>query len=68
MAIAEDRGDYFRVPLDTRSLDYEDFFEQGENKPASNESYTSHNTTRLDKEGVKTLLLTLPEIRQELGL
>jgi UDP-glucose 4-epimerase len=56
------------VPLDTRTLDYEAFFEHGENKPASNESYTSHNTTRLDKEGVKTLLLTLPEIRQELGL
>jgi UDP-glucose 4-epimerase len=68
MAKAEDRGDYFKVPLDTRTLDYEAFFEHGENKPASNESYTSHNTTRLDKEGVKTLLLTLPEIRQELGL
>ena len=68
MAKAEDRGDYFRVPLDTRTLDYEAFFEHGENKPAANESYTSHNTTRLDKEGVKTLLLTLPEIRQELGL
>jgi UDP-N-acetylglucosamine 4,6-dehydratase/5-epimerase len=68
MAKAEDKGDYFRVPLDTRTLDYEAFFEHGESKPASNDSYTSHNTTRLDKEGVKTLLLTLPEIRQELGL
>jgi UDP-glucose 4-epimerase len=68
MAKAEDRGNYFRVPLDTRTLDYEAFFEHGENKPAPIESYTSHNTTRLDKEGVKNLLLTLPEIRQELGL
>jgi UDP-N-acetylglucosamine 4,6-dehydratase len=68
MAKAEDRGDYFRVPLDTRTLDYEAFFEHGENQPAPSESYTSHNTTRLDKDGVKRLLLTLPEIRQELGL
>ena len=67
MAKAEDKGDYFRIPLDTRTLDYEVFFEKGEDQPAPLESYTSHNTTRLDKEGVKALLLTLPEIRQELG-
>jgi len=68
MTKAEDKGDYFRVPLDTRTLDYEVFFEKGEDQPASLESYTSHNTQRLDKEGVKALLLTLPEIRQELGV
>jgi len=68
MAKAEDHGDYFRVPLDTRTLDYEVFFEEGENKPAPSDSYTSHNTTRLDKEAVKELLLQLPEVRQELGL
>ena len=68
MAKAEDRGNYFRVPLDTRTLDYEAFFEHGENKPAPIDSYTSHNTERLNKDGVKELLLTLPEIRQELGL
>ncbi len=67
MAKAEDRGDYFRIPLDTRTLDYEVFFEKGEDQPAPLDSYTSHNTQRLDKEGVKALLLTLPEIRQELG-
>ena len=67
MAKAEDKGDYFRIPLDTRTLDYEVFFEKGEDQPAPLESYTSHNTQRLDKEGVKALLLTLPEIRQELG-
>lgn len=65
---AEDKGAYFRVPLDTRTLDYEVFFEKGEDQPAPLDSYTSHNTERLDKEGVKALLLTLPEIRQELGL
>ena len=68
MAKAEDKCDYFRVPLDTRTLDYDVFFEKGEDQPAPLDSYTSHNTQRLDKEGVKVLLLTLPEIRQELGL
>jgi UDP-glucose 4-epimerase len=68
MAKAEDRGEYFRVPLDTRTLDYEVFFEKGEDQPAPLESYTSHNTERLDKDSVKALLFTLPEIRQELGL
>lgn len=66
-ATAEDLGDYFRVPLDTRDLNYKIFFEQGEKRPAQLEAYTSHNTTRLDVEGVKTLLMTLPEIRQALG-
>jgi UDP-glucose 4-epimerase len=68
MAKAEDLDNYFRVPLDTRTLDYGVFFEKGEDQPAPLDSYTSHNTQRLDKEGVKALLLTLPEIRQELGL
>ena len=67
MAKAQDLGSYFRVPLDTRTLDYEVYFEKGEHLPATIDSYTSHNTDRLDKEGVKALLLTLPEIKQELG-
>lgn len=62
---AEDRGDYFRVPLDARSLEYELFFDQGETEEASDD-YTSHNTTRLDIEQVKALLLTLPAIQDEL--
>jgi UDP-glucose 4-epimerase len=68
MSKAEDLGSYFKVPMDTRTLDYDVYFEKGEDKPASLDSYTSNNTQRLDKEGVKALLLTLPEIRQELGL
>ena len=67
MAKAEDKSDYYRIPLDTRTLDYEVFFEKGDDQPASLEAYTSHNTQRLDKEGVMSLLLTLPEIREELG-
>ena len=67
MAHAIDQDTYFRVPLDTRGLDYSIYFEEGESRTAELSSYTSHNTTRLDVEGVKNLLLTLPEVRQELN-
>jgi UDP-glucose 4-epimerase len=66
-AIAQDLGDYFRVPLDTRDLNYSVYFEQGEARPAALDAYTSHNTERLDVEGVKKLLLAIPEISQALG-
>ena len=65
-ANAIELDNYFRVPLDTRTLDYAVYFEEGEVRNPAFESYTSHNTTRLDKEGVKKLLLTLPEIKKEL--
>jgi UDP-N-acetylglucosamine 4,6-dehydratase len=64
---ADDRGDYYRIPLDARSLEYELFFEEGESRIIDH-AYTSHNTERLDVEGVKSLLLTLPPIRRELAL
>ena len=67
-AKAEDLGDYFRVQLDTRDLNYSEYFEDGEQRKADLDSYTSHNTERLDVEGVKRLLMTIPEIRQELGM
>lgn len=63
---SEDLGAYFRVPLDARNLNYEPYFEQGVMRNTNSEAYTSHNTERLDVEGVKQLLLTLPEIKQEL--
>ncbi len=62
---ADDRGDYYRVPLDARSLEYELFFEEGESTVVDHD-YTSHNTERLDVEGVKVLLRKLPGIRREL--
>jgi UDP-N-acetylglucosamine 4,6-dehydratase/5-epimerase len=65
---AEDREDYFRVPLDARDLNYSVFFETGEDRPSELESYTSHNTRRLDVDGVKELLLEIPEVRQELSI
>ena len=67
MSHAIDQDTYFRVPLDTRGLDYSIYFEEGESRTEELSSYTSHNTMRLDVEGVKKLLLTLPEVRQELN-
>jgi UDP-glucose 4-epimerase len=64
---SEDLGGYFRVPLDSRDLNYSVYFEEGQPRKESLEAYTSHNTDRLDIEAVKNLLLTIPEVRQELG-
>jgi len=60
---SSDEGDYFRVPLDARSLQYEKYVEEGEAKPTQLEAYNSANTTRLDVEGTKDLLRQLPEIQ-----
>lgn len=68
MVRAEDHGDYFRVPLDARSLEYELFFDEGIPRDAELEDYTSHNTRRLDVVAVQELLLTLPEVRGLLHL
>jgi len=59
MACAEDMGDYFRVPPDLRDLNYSKFVEEGEEKISRMEDYNSHNTERLDVEGMKKLLLKL---------
>jgi UDP-glucose 4-epimerase len=60
MTKAEDRGDYFRVPLDARSLDYGLYFDEGGAEVSRNDDYPSHNTTRLDVAGVRDLLMALP--------
>lgn len=52
---------YFRVPLDTRSLDYSKFFEDGTNQTLTSDSYTSHNTHQLDVDGVVDLLMSDPK-------
>jgi len=62
MACAEDMGNYFRVPPDGRDLNYEKYFEQGTQRltqTTHGEDYNSHNTTRLDLQGMKELLLKL---------
>jgi UDP-glucose 4-epimerase len=60
---AEDLGRYFRVPADSRDLNYEKYFEQGESRISEAADYSSHNTVRLGVEEMKALLLTLPLIR-----
>jgi UDP-glucose 4-epimerase len=67
-AYAIDMGEYYRVPLDSRGLNYSVYFEEGSRREIEVESYNSNNTNRLDVEGVKELLLTLPEVQKELSL
>ena len=59
MAEAEDLGGYYRVPPDLRDLNYGKFVEEGEEKISHAEDYNSHNTERLDVEGMKALLMKL---------
>lgn len=68
MAKAIDMGDYYRIPCDTRDLNYDKFFTMGNEEMAGIEDYHSHNTRRLDVEGMKELLLELRFIREDLGL
>ncbi|MDD3944723.1 MAG: polysaccharide biosynthesis protein [Bacteroidales bacterium] len=65
---SEDMGDYFRIPADDRDLNYDKFFVEGQEDISRVEDYHSHNTFRLDKEGMKQLLLKLPEIREDINL
>ena len=59
MAEAEDMGGYYRIPPDLRDLNYGKFIEQGEERITHSEDYNSHNTERLDVEGMKKLLMKL---------
>jgi UDP-glucose 4-epimerase len=63
-AAAEDLGGYFRVPADGRDLNYGAFVEQGETRISASEDYNSHNTHRLDADGMKALLLKLDFMRR----
>ena len=66
MAKAEDMGNYYRVPCDSRDLNYDKYFVEGEEEISKIEDYHSHNTRRLDKDGMKELLLKLPMIRKDI--
>ena len=59
MLRAEDLPGFFRIPVDNRDLNYDNYFSKGNNTLDRMEQYTSHNTTRLDVEGMKKLLLKL---------
>lgn len=67
MAKAQDMGGYYRIPADNRDLNYAQYFSEGEEKISHQEDYTSHNTERLDVRQVKTLLLKLDYIKEELN-
>lgn len=65
MVHAVDMGEYFKIPADNRDLNYGKFFEEGE-VIVEVTDYHSHNTKRLDEEELKSMLLNLREIKQDL--
>lgn len=64
MVRAEDMGGYYRIPADTRDLNYDKYFVEGETEISNIDDYTSHNTHRLDVEQVKDVLMRLDIIRE----
>jgi len=66
MVKAEDMGEFYRIPADNRDLNYSMYFSEGERSIAKIEDYHSHNTERLDVEGVKKLVSKLSLVRKEL--
>jgi len=67
MARAEDMGNYYRIPCDTRDLNYDKYFIEGQEKVSVIEDYHSHNTHRLNVEEMKSLLLQLSGIRERVN-
>jgi UDP-glucose 4-epimerase len=67
MVKADDLGDYYRIPADNRTLNYDKYFVDGDVTIDYGWEYTSHNTTRLDVAQVKALLTELPYIREQLA-
>ena len=65
MAKAMDMGDFYRIPADNRDLNYSIYFSQGEKSMAEIEDYHSHNTERLDVDGIKSLISKLAIVRRE---
>lgn len=64
--VAEDMGGFYRVPADTRDLNYDKYFVEGDQKLSSQEEYNSDNTERLNVEQIKEKLLQLKYVRNEL--
>lgn len=63
---ATDMGHYFKIAPDGRSLNYDKFYVEGEVLTESDESYTSHNTTRLDVDGVIEKIMDTDYVKEEL--
>ena len=68
MSKAIDMGEYYRIPCDNRDLNYDKYFTKGNEEISKIEDYHSHNTRRLDVEGMKELLLKLRFVREDMGL
>jgi UDP-N-acetylglucosamine 4,6-dehydratase len=66
MVKANDMGDYYRIPADNRDLNYEQYYSEGIPETINVEEYHSHNTSQLDIEGMKKLLLKLPINRRDI--
>ncbi|HWU61099.1 MAG TPA: SDR family NAD(P)-dependent oxidoreductase [Ensifer sp.] len=66
MVRADDMGRYFRIPSDTRDLNYAKYFSEGDRELSAGEDYTSHNTTRLDISQIKEMLFKLDFMKAEL--
>ena len=64
MARSEDLGGYYRIPADSRDLNYDKYFVEGETQISKIDDYTSHNTHRLDVEQVKQVLMQLAIVRE----
>lgn len=67
MARAEDMGGYYRIPADARDLNYDKYFVEGEQEVSALDDYTSHNTRRLDVNGVIETLKKLDIFREALN-
>ena len=66
MVKAVDMGEYYRIPTDARDLNYNKFFEEGEDVITESGEYHSHNTHQLNEDELRSLLLKLYEIQNEL--
>jgi len=66
MSKAEDMGNFYRIPCDNRDLNYAQYFTEGEEDISKIEDYNSHNTDQCDIEKMKTLLMGLPIIQDEI--
>lgn len=64
---SEDMGQYFRVAADNRDLNYDKYFIDGQVETQADESYTSHNTVRLDVEGTVKKILTTDYVNEQLA-
>lgn len=67
MAHSIDMGGYYRITADNRDLNYAKYFSEGETHISTLDDFTSHNTQRLNVEEVKSLLMTLDYIKEELN-